>query len=153
MAEPGFAGSSPATSTICQMNYKKLKWPVLLGRLLDNTKFKMNDGETVCHYLGGKVFVNGVEYGTPTARLTQNMLYVCYPLYFNKAYVKSYGRKVYNGRRERAQARRDKRNRRYDERPHGNSRCYHCGGQMTWCSCCQMYSSDCCQDYGTCQCS
>ena len=148
MAEPGFAGSSPATSTICQMNYKKLKVPTLLGRLKDNTKFKMDDGITICHFLGGKCYVNGVA-----NRLNENMLYLCYPLNFNKAFIGSYGRKFYNGRKERAQARRDKRNRRYDERPHGDSRCYHCGGQMSWCSCCQMYSSNCCQDYGTCQCS
>ena len=31
--------------------------------------------------------------------------------------------------------------------------CILCGGQMVWCSCCRMYSSTCCEDYGTCMCS
>ena len=31
--------------------------------------------------------------------------------------------------------------------------CPDCGGTMTWCSCCCMYSQHCCVDYGTCQCS
>ncbi len=28
-----------------------------------------------------------------------------------------------------------------------------CGGNMSWCGCCEMYSSGCCVDYGTCACS
>jgi len=28
-----------------------------------------------------------------------------------------------------------------------------CGGMMTWCSGCGQYTSQCCVDYGTCQCS
>lgn len=28
-----------------------------------------------------------------------------------------------------------------------------CGGEMSWCSCCEMYSNNCCIPYGTCQCS
>ena len=35
----------------------------------------------------------------------------------------------------------------------GAKRCSDCGNYMSWCSCCQMWSSNCCQDYGTCQCS
>ena len=31
--------------------------------------------------------------------------------------------------------------------------CSMCGGSASWCSCCQTYSSHCCQVYGTCQCS
>lgn len=31
--------------------------------------------------------------------------------------------------------------------------CDNCGGVMTWCSCCKVWSQDCCVDYGTCQCS
>ena len=34
-----------------------------------------------------------------------------------------------------------------------NSTCWMCGGQMTWCSCCEVWSSNCCCDYGTCMCS
>ena len=34
-----------------------------------------------------------------------------------------------------------------------NSVCPYCGGQMTWCSCCEVWSSNCCIDYGTCMCS
>ncbi len=148
MAEPGFTGSIPVTSTIYQMNYKKLKIPTLLGKLKDNTKFKMSDGITVCHFLGGKCYVSGTE-----NRLAENMLYQCYPLNFDKSFIRSYCRKFHNGRKERAQSRRDKRNRAYDMRPHGNSTCPYCGGTMSWCSCCKVYSSDCCVDYGTCQCS
>jgi len=33
------------------------------------------------------------------------------------------------------------------------STCEWCGGQMTWCECCQVYSHNCCVDYGTCECS
>jgi hypothetical protein len=31
--------------------------------------------------------------------------------------------------------------------------CPDCGGMMSWCTCCNMYSQNCCVDYGTCQCS
>ncbi len=31
--------------------------------------------------------------------------------------------------------------------------CDLCGGDASWCSCCEVFSSDCCCDYGTCQCS
>ena len=26
-------------------------------------------------------------------------------------------------------------------------------GEMSWCSCCEVYTSTCCCDYGTCMCS
>jgi hypothetical protein len=35
----------------------------------------------------------------------------------------------------------------------GDSTCPDCGGQMHWCSTCQMWSKSCCVDWGTCQCS
>ena len=28
--------------------------------------------------------------------------------------------------------------------------CPHCFRQMSWCSTCEMWSSDCCEEYGTC---
>ena len=31
--------------------------------------------------------------------------------------------------------------------------CEYCGGQMTWCSGCEMWSTTCCEEYGSCQCS
>ena len=31
--------------------------------------------------------------------------------------------------------------------------CYMCGGYMSWCSCCEVWSSNCCCEYGTCECS
>ena len=31
--------------------------------------------------------------------------------------------------------------------------CTDCGGQMTWCETCQMYTKTCCQEYGSCMCS
>ena len=33
------------------------------------------------------------------------------------------------------------------------SECPRCGGQMTWCNCCQMWSMGCCCEYGSCECS
>lgn len=38
-------------------------------------------------------------------------------------------------------------------RDKGNSKCYDCGGSMSWCSFCEVWTQDCCVDYGTCQCS
>lgn len=35
----------------------------------------------------------------------------------------------------------------------GTQTCSLCGGQQTWCGTCQAWSSYCCCDYGTCQCS
>lgn len=34
-----------------------------------------------------------------------------------------------------------------------DSNCDNCGGVMTWCEGCRMYSKTCCEDYGTCLCS
>jgi hypothetical protein len=34
-----------------------------------------------------------------------------------------------------------------------NNRCEVCGGQMSWCEGCQMWSRTCCDEYGTCMCS
>ena len=31
--------------------------------------------------------------------------------------------------------------------------CPYCGGQMVWCTGCEMYSQVCCEEYGTCECS
>lgn len=33
------------------------------------------------------------------------------------------------------------------------SKCPYCGGQMSWCRSCEMWSRSCCEEYGTCQCS
>lgn len=35
----------------------------------------------------------------------------------------------------------------------GSEKCPYCDNYMTWCSLCEVWSSNCCQDYGTCQCS
>lgn len=35
----------------------------------------------------------------------------------------------------------------------GSEICPLCYGEMTWCSICNMWSSNCCQDWGTCLCS
>ena len=35
----------------------------------------------------------------------------------------------------------------------GTQQCSMCSGQMTWCRTCEVWSSTCCCDYGTCQCS
>jgi len=34
-----------------------------------------------------------------------------------------------------------------------HSVCPYCNGEMTWCDICNMWSSNCCIDYGTCMCS
>ena len=31
--------------------------------------------------------------------------------------------------------------------------CNLCGDKMSWCECCQVFTSTCCCEYGTCQCS
>lgn len=31
--------------------------------------------------------------------------------------------------------------------------CTECGGHMTWCDLCNMWSRTCCDEYGTCMCS
>lgn len=54
---------------------------------------------------------------------------------------------------DRANRRRAKRFKLYNERPHGNSHCYNCGGTMNWCCICNCYTSTCCIEYGTCECS
>jgi hypothetical protein len=36
---------------------------------------------------------------------------------------------------------------------HNGKHCDSCDGQMTWCSCCHMWSRICCEDYGSCECS
>jgi len=49
-----------------------------------------------------------------------------------------------------------KEQRRYKRYRYGDSRdatCPYCFGTRSWCSCCQMWSSSCCEEYGTCQCS
>lgn len=28
-----------------------------------------------------------------------------------------------------------------------------CGGMMSWCTCCETWTNDCCVDWGTCMCS
>ncbi len=47
--------------------------------------------------------------------------------------------------------------RRRGERGGGNLNngklCTFCFGRMSYCSCCEMWSRTCCEDYGTCQCS
>jgi hypothetical protein len=35
----------------------------------------------------------------------------------------------------------------------GAETCPMCGHHMTWCGTCQEWSSECCQEYGDCQCS
>lgn len=105
----------------------------------------------------GKLAVkqNGLvlEEGDTIARDLGNPIYTCYPETFDLPSIKSYSRHDKERRIERTQKRRDKRNRSYDNRPHGDATCPYCNGQMSWCGICRMYSSNCCEDWGTCQCS
>lgn len=45
----------------------------------------------------------------------------------------------------------------WDEKPsdyeEGDEICPMCDGLMEWCTTCQVWSSSCCCDYGTCLCS
>ena len=52
----------------------------------------------------------------------------------------------------RKENRKEKRQKKYLRYGRGSSKCVSCGNAMTWCSCCEMWSSTCCEDYGTCQC-
>jgi len=37
---------------------------------------------------------------------------------------------------------------------HGDpSVCESCGGKMTWCTTCRVWSKKCCEEYGSCMCS
>jgi len=44
-----------------------------------------------------------------------------------------------------------------DDKPNdyeeGDEYCHSCGGDMVWCSLCQVWTSTCCVDWGTCMCS
>ena len=127
----------------------------------------MDDGTTICHYLDGKCFVNGVEYGSKVitfgggpALLTSNPEYLCYPLTWNNAYIGSYGRHISSRRKERAQSRIERRKERKKERRREqfNNRtrtCHTCGGTERWCSCCEVFSchGSCNDGWGTCMCS
>ena len=35
----------------------------------------------------------------------------------------------------------------------GSDVCPYCGGTMTWCDFCHEWSSTCCEEWGTCECS
>lgn len=63
-------------------------------------------------------------------------------------YKRGDGRRV--KRLERARLHNLKKAKRYT---YYQSVCYMCGGEMTWCGCCDMWSSNCCISYGTCMCS
>lgn len=49
--------------------------------------------------------------------------------------------------------RKDARQTKYWRYGRGDNTCPDCGGQMHWCSCCQVWSKSCCHEYGTCMCS
>lgn len=55
----------------------------------------------------------------------------------------------------RASIRKDKRRKLRGEKQfrYGKKICPYCGGYQTWCRCCEVWSSTCCQEYGTCECS
>ena len=54
---------------------------------------------------------------------------------------------------KRKEARKSARQTKYWYYGRGDSTCPMCGGTMHWCSICQVWSSSCCCDYGTCECS
>lgn len=68
---------------------------------------------------------------------------------FEKQY-KAEGRRRMKIRKENRKQRWTQRVKRYGR---GAEVCPYCGEYMTWCSSCEMWSSTCCEDYGTCMCS
>jgi len=46
-----------------------------------------------------------------------------------------------------------KENRKNRHYRYGKKVCLICGGYMTWCSGCEIWSRTCCEEYGTCECS
>ncbi len=46
-----------------------------------------------------------------------------------------------------------KRGQRGGGRLDSSKKCPYCNGYMSWCSICEVWSQNCCTDYGTCQCS
>ena len=150
-----FVGSIPATSIIF-MRYKILKYPTKFGLVCDNTKFALDDfrkgikKDNKCFLFLS--FSNKVEENLGSE-------YTCYPLTFTQAQKKSFSRHVSNkqNKLERRDRRRKKKGERMKE-SYAERRKYRpcdlgCGGEMSWCSCCEMYSNNCCVDWGTCQCS
>lgn len=59
-------------------------------------------------------------------------------------------RRTYKRKEARIKARKDKL---WNYGRPSESTCPNCGGTMSWCSCCQMWTRTCCVEYGTCQCS
>jgi hypothetical protein len=136
------------------MNYKKLKYPTAFGLLRDNTRFSFHShNNPLGHKKDGKCFVNGTEHNLG------NPQYTCFPINFTQAQKKSFSR--HSNKKENKLNRRNRRREKkglrmresYDERRRYRPCDLGCGGQMSWCSCCEMYSNDCCVDWGTCQCS
>ena len=42
----------------------------------------------------------------------------------------------------------------YRYETHGDpSKCEYCGGTLTWCETCKVWSRTCCESYGSCMCS
>ena len=62
-------------------------------------------------------------------------------------------RKLERVQRRKARKGENNRNNYHQRRDRNAPSCEQCGGQMSWCSCCEMYSRNCCVDYGTCWCS
>lgn len=54
---------------------------------------------------------------------------------------------------QRQEKRKDKWSERIRHYGRGSKICSYCNKNMTWCSVCQVWSSNCCIEYGTCQCS
>lgn len=54
---------------------------------------------------------------------------------------------------DRAERRRKARKQYRIDRVPRTKRCPFCGGKMTWCEGCGMWSKTCCQDWGSCQCN
>lgn len=68
---------------------------------------------------------------------------------------KNFEKEYKTERLRRNHIRRKNRKEQYDNKIYAkkNGWCPDCGGQMTWCESCRMWSAYCCEEYGTCMCS
>lgn len=127
-------------------------------------QFKMGDGR-LAEKRGDDCFINGEKYNLG------NPEYFCYPINYSYVQIKAYsrhykriGEKSWRAKNniERLKNRiHNNRNRPryYDSKyNHGGYstyglHCEQCGGEQSWCSCCETWSRRCCVDWGTCMCS
>lgn len=140
----------PLRPPICMIIEKPTKFKNL-DRLFP-VQFKMHDGRFAEKRVDD-CFINGEKYNLG------NPEYLCYPTSFSQVAIDGYSRHFgtidhrKERRHERLLKKRERAKEKYMDRIRYRPCDLGCGGEMQWCSCCEMYSNNCCQDYGTCMCS